>query len=123
LEEVGRHLQTFRKRRQAQLECNNGIKNQDLKVRLHLGSKGNVNEIFWETLGLEITKKIFHQDSKNEHQDIMEGLAPSETKEEIAYRVGAGDVGSLATLRTFGRTNQRKMMVINLDHSVGKKSP
>jgi hypothetical protein len=49
---------TFRKRHRAQPECNNGIRNQDLKVKLHLGSKGNVNETFRKTLGLEITNRI-----------------------------------------------------------------
>jgi hypothetical protein len=38
----------------------------------------------------------------------MEGLAPSETKEEITVR-------ALTTLRSFGRTNRGKIMVINLD--------
>jgi hypothetical protein len=36
-------------------------------------------------------------------------------KEEMAHRVGVINVGALTTLETFGRTNQRKMMVINLD--------
>jgi hypothetical protein len=37
-------------------------------------------------------------------------------KEEMAQRVGAINVRALTTLRTFGCTNQRKRMVINLDH-------
>jgi hypothetical protein len=41
-----------------QPECNKGIRNPDLKERLHLGSKGNVNEAFRKTLGLKITKRI-----------------------------------------------------------------
>jgi hypothetical protein len=47
--------------------------------------------------------------------DIVEGSAPSKTKEKTAHRVGAGDVGALTTLRTFARTDRKKMMVINLD--------
>jgi hypothetical protein len=37
---------------------NNGIRNRGLKDRLCLGSKGNVNETYRETLGPEIAKKI-----------------------------------------------------------------
>jgi hypothetical protein len=50
-----------------------------------VGSKGNVNETFRETLGLEITvtRRIICQDSKNGCQYIMEGSCPSETKEEM----------------------------------------
>jgi hypothetical protein len=43
----------------------------------------NVNETFRETLGLEIAKRIAWTSIKtveNECQDIVEGLAPSETK-------------------------------------------
>jgi hypothetical protein len=37
-------------------------------------------------------------------------------KEETTYNgVSATDVAALTTLGTFGRTNRRKMMVINLD--------
>jgi hypothetical protein len=42
-------------------------------------------------------------------------MSPSEIKEETAHRVGAVNVGALTTLRTFGRTNRRKMTVINPD--------
>jgi general stress protein 26 len=45
----------------------------------------------------------------------VEGLVPSETEEEIAHRVRAINVGALTTLGTFGHTNWRKMVVINLD--------
>jgi hypothetical protein len=45
----------------------------------------------------------------------VERLATYETKEEIAHRVEAINVGALTTLHTFGCTNWRKMMVINLD--------
>jgi hypothetical protein len=49
----------FGKRCQAQLECNNGTRNRDLKEQLCLGSKGkNVTETFRETLRMEITKRI-----------------------------------------------------------------
>jgi hypothetical protein len=35
----------------------------------------------------EASSRIFRQDSKNERQDIVEGSAPSETKEETANSV------------------------------------
>jgi hypothetical protein len=50
---------------------------------------------------------------KIECQDIMEGSAPSETKEETTNdSLRAIKVGALTTLGTFGCTNR---MVINLD--------
>jgi hypothetical protein len=52
--------------------------------------------------------------------DIVEGSAPSETKEETAHRVGAIIVGAPTTLGKFGRTNRRKMM-INLDGMVSSE--
>jgi hypothetical protein len=36
-------------------------------------------------------------------------------KEETAHKIGAINVEALTTHRTFGHTNWRKMMVINLD--------
>jgi hypothetical protein len=46
----------------------------------------------------------------------MEGSAPFGMKEETTNnRVGAINVGALTTLGTFGHTNHRKRMVINLD--------
>jgi hypothetical protein len=45
----------------------------------------------------------------------VEGWAPSETKEETAHRVTAGDVGDPAILGTFAHTDRRKMMVIHLN--------
>jgi hypothetical protein len=46
----------------------------------------------------------------------MEGLAPSRMKEETTNNgVGAINVGALTILGTFGYTNRRKRMVINLD--------
>jgi hypothetical protein len=47
--------------------------------------------------------------------DIVEGLTPSEKEKETAHGVTAMDVGVLTILRTFTRTDRRKMMVINLD--------
>jgi hypothetical protein len=47
--------------------------------------------------------------------NFVEGSAPSEMKEEMTHRIGAINVGALTTLRTFGRINRRKMMVIHLD--------
>jgi hypothetical protein len=47
----------------------------------------------------------------------VEGLAPSETKDEptSSFRIGTIVARALTTLGTFERTNWRKMMVINLD--------
>jgi hypothetical protein len=47
---------TFQKGRRVQLQCNNGIRYRGLKEWLCLGSKGNFNETFRETVRLEITK-------------------------------------------------------------------
>jgi hypothetical protein len=53
---------------------------------------------------------------ENECQDIVEGSAPSETKEEMAHRVRAGDLGALITLGSFACTeHKRRMMVEHLD--------
>lgn len=40
-----------------------------------------------------------------ECQDTVEESVPSEMKEETAHGVRAGDVGALATLRNFARTD------------------
>jgi hypothetical protein len=48
---------TFGKRRRARPECNNGIRKRDLNQQLRLGSKGNINETFRQTLSLEIVKR------------------------------------------------------------------
>jgi general stress protein 26 len=53
--------------------------------------------------------------TEKECQGIVVGLAHSKTKKDMAHRVRAINVGALTTLRTFGHTNQREMMVINLD--------
>jgi hypothetical protein len=50
----------------------------------------------------------FNETTENECQVIVEGSAPSETKEETAHRVGAGDVGTLATLGSFVCTDRKK---------------
>jgi hypothetical protein len=49
----------------------------------------------------EANNWIFCQDLKNEHQDIVEGLVPSETKEETTNnRLRAINLGELTILRT-----------------------
>jgi hypothetical protein len=59
---------------------------------------------------------IFHQGSKNECQEIMEGSSLSKMKEETAQRVRTGSVGTPGTLGSFFFTDRRnRMMVINLD--------
>jgi hypothetical protein len=48
---------TFVKRSRTKPRRKNGIRDEGLK-QLRLGSKGNINEIFRDNLGLEITKRI-----------------------------------------------------------------
>jgi hypothetical protein len=48
---------TFGKRRRAQPECNNGVRNRDLKERLRLGSRRTFGRIFRKTVELEIAKQ------------------------------------------------------------------
>jgi hypothetical protein len=59
-------------------------KDQRSKERLRLGSKGNFNETFREILGLNIAKRIAGTSFRIRKmcQDIVEGSALSETKEE-----------------------------------------
>jgi hypothetical protein len=45
----------------------------------------------------------------------VEELASSKMKEETTHRIGTINERALTTHRTFGRTNRRKMMMINLD--------
>jgi hypothetical protein len=45
----------------------------------------------------------------------VEGSALYKTKKETAHRVRAGDLGAMATLRTFACTNQRKIMMVHLN--------
>jgi hypothetical protein len=45
----------------------------------------------------------------------MEGSAPSETRGETTISLRAIDVGALTTLGTFGHTNWRNVMLIDLD--------
>jgi hypothetical protein len=51
--------------------------------------------------------RIFCQDLKNEGQDIVEGSAPSETKEKTTNnRLRAMDIGALTTLGTVALTDR-----------------
>jgi hypothetical protein len=45
---------------------------------------------------------------KSEWRDIVEGLALSETEKETAHRVGAGNVGALATLGSFPHRSEKQ---------------
>jgi hypothetical protein len=49
--------QTFGRRRQAQLECSNGIRDQDFEEQLHLGSVKTLYEAHGQTHALEIMKQ------------------------------------------------------------------
>jgi hypothetical protein len=103
---------TSGKRCWTQPECNNSMRNPDLKELLHRGSKRYVNETFRKTLGLEITKRF-----ENKCQDITEESAATEMKEEATNsRSRAMDVGALTIIGTSAPTNQKsRMMVIHLD--------
>jgi hypothetical protein len=63
-----------------------------------------------QTNVLEIVKRseqsFFCQDAENKYQDIMEELAPSETKEHTSsFTVGATDVKALTILTTVALTD------------------
>jgi hypothetical protein len=80
---------TVEKKWQKGPECNNGIRNKGLKERLCLGSRRTLNKIFRHTVELEVAKQIVRTSItlKNECQDIVEGFAPSETKQKTAHRL------------------------------------
>jgi hypothetical protein len=58
----------------------------------------------------KINSRDFHYTGKNKRQDIVEGLTPSETKEQTAHRVRAGDIGTVAILGSFAPTDQKSRM-------------
>jgi hypothetical protein len=108
----------FRMRYWAQSECINGILDQDLKEQLHLRKEKTFGRISGKIVELEIAKQTVETSirlSKMNDWTLWRGHPPSKTKEKTAHRVGAIHVGALTTLRTFGRTSWRKLMVINLD--------
>jgi hypothetical protein len=57
-----------------------------------------------------------HWVAENKGLRIVEGSAPSETEKEIAHRLGAGDVVTLATLGSFPHRLEKQ-------DSVGKPGP
>jgi hypothetical protein len=68
--------------REEMSECNNGIRNRDLKERLRLRSERTSGSLFQEGSragGRERKSRTF---TENECQDIVEVSAPSETKED-----------------------------------------
>jgi hypothetical protein len=96
---------TFGKRRQAQSEGITGISNRvGNKTALQKGRRA------------EDRKANFHQNSKNECQDIVEGSAPTETKEEATNSLRTMCVGALTTLGSFACTERKRIiMLIHLD--------
>jgi hypothetical protein len=55
----------------------------------------------------EVNSLNFHYTAESECQDIVEGSAPSETKEEVTNcRLRAMDVEALTTLGTFALTDR-----------------
>jgi hypothetical protein len=76
--------------------------------RGHLaGSSGRFS--CWEC---KVKSLAISQDLENEHQNIVERLAPSETKEETAHRVGTGDVRARATLGILPALTKRKIFIV-----------
>jgi hypothetical protein len=69
----------------------------------------------FQTGGREMSSRVLHWVAENEWLDIVEGSAPSKTKEVTTSSLRAMDVGALMTVRTFACTDQKKLMVINLD--------
>jgi hypothetical protein len=92
---------TFVKRHWTKPRRNNCITNRDQKQQLHLGSKGNVKCNLQGDPRAGYCKEnsqVIHQELKNQCQDIVEGSASSEMKEE-----------------TFKAQPSEKTMVVNLD--------
>jgi hypothetical protein len=58
-----------------------------------------------------VKSQTISQDLENECQNIVEGLAPSETKEETAHRVRTGDVGAPATLGSLPSPTERRIFI------------
>jgi hypothetical protein len=95
---------TFGKMCRAQFECNIGISNRDLKERLCLGSKGDVNKAFREILGLKIAKRIagFSFRIRKINVRTFSKSQPLRRKEETTNnKLRDRDVGALAILGTF----------------------
>jgi hypothetical protein len=88
----------------AQPECNNGIRNRDLKERLRLGSKGDINKTFRETLGVEIAKRIAEYSVrilKMNVRTLWRRQPPPNKEETTNNRLRERDVRTLAILGTF----------------------
>jgi hypothetical protein len=85
-------------------ERSSGIRDQDFKTQLHLGSE-DIQQDLQEgshTGDHEVKSWAFSQDLKNEWLDIVEGSVPSKTS------LRAMDVRELITLRTSAQTNWKK---------------
>jgi hypothetical protein len=85
-------------------------------------TSGKPKDIIWELRtnswvgGREVSSRDFQRIAKNEWLDILEGSAPSETKEETTNNSLRGiNIETLTRFGTFGHTNRSKMMVIHLD--------
>jgi hypothetical protein len=83
-----------------------------------LRSSRTLGRIFRKIVELGVAKQIVRTSIrlwKMTDWTLWKAWPPPKTKEETAHRVGAINVGALTTVGTFGRTNQRKMMVVHLD--------
>jgi hypothetical protein len=106
-DDVGKRTQkgrTEEKRCWKDLEFKNGIRNQDLRQQLHLGSRRAFNKIIRMTFGLESMKQIAASSVRmQEVRDwtLWRGPTPSKMKKVTALRVGVGNVGEPATLGSF----------------------
>jgi hypothetical protein len=63
----------------------------------------------------EASSWIFHRAAESEWLDIVEGSAPSETKENTTSILRIRNMGVTTTLGTFVRTDRRKIVVIHLE--------
>jgi hypothetical protein len=55
-----------------------------------------------------VSSRVFCQVLENECQDLVEGPATAEVKEETAHSLRAGDVGAPATPRCVVPTDQKR---------------
>jgi hypothetical protein len=92
----------------------NGLAPKRAVVSVKQGKCQQGSETDHSAGGRQASSQVFHLDSKNECQAIVEESAPIQTKEETTSSLRARDVGAPATLRSFARTDRKKKMAICL---------
>jgi hypothetical protein len=58
--------------------------------------------------GHQVSSRNFHQDFKNECQDIVKELATTQVKEETIHSWNVRDVGAVATLGSFAHSDRKR---------------